>query len=225
VATSHDPSVAVGSRRRDAVRLLAAWVVIMGVVLAVGAALTGPLSGSVGVLDNDAVRTLAAHRSPGLTGIANAASLLGETWTELVLDPVLLVLAWLWLRRPRAVVFLAVAALGEIAGYLLVVSLVGRSRPPVRLLDAGLDPQHSFPSGHVAAAMATYGGVAVLVWLYARGPWRWLSPVLVAAPVLVALARLYLGAHHPTDVVTSIAFMTAWLAAAWAVLLRGPLPR
>jgi undecaprenyl-diphosphatase len=73
--------------------------------------------------------------------------------------------------------------------------------------------------------MATYGGVAVLVWLYARGPWRWLSPVLVAAPVLVALARLYLGAHHPTDVVTSIAFMTAWLAAAWAVLLRGPLPR
>jgi membrane-associated phospholipid phosphatase len=209
-------------RRRDAARLLLAWTLLVAVVLLVGAALTGPLAGTVGVADNDFERSLAAHRSAGLSGAAQGASLLGETTTQLALVPVLLLVVWWWLRKARPVVFLAVVAAGELSAYLLTVSIVSRPRPPVPLLDAGLEPLHSYPSGHVAAAMATYGGMAVLCWTFGTGPWRRLSTVLLVAPPAVAVARLYLGVHHPTDVLVSLVFMAAWLAVAAAVLLVPP---
>ena len=210
-------------RRRDAVRLSLAWALLVAALVLVGAALTGPLAGSVGAADNDVERSLAAHRSADLTGVAQGASLLGETVTQLALVPVLLLVVWWWLRQARPVVFLAVVALGEIAAYLLTVSVVSRPRPPVPLLDPGLEPLHSYPSGHVAAAMATYGGMAVLCWTFGTSPWRRLSAVLLLAPPLVALARLYLGVHHPTDVLVSLVFMTAWLTVTAAVLLvRSP---
>jgi undecaprenyl-diphosphatase len=202
-----------------AARLVAAWMLIFTVVILVGVALTGPLAASVGVVDNDVERSLAGHRSTSLTALAQAASLLGETITQLVLVPVLLLLAWWWLHRLAPVVFLGVAAVGELSGYLLTVSIVSRPRPPVPLLDPGLDPLHSYPSGHVAAAMATYGGLAVVCWTFGTGPWRRLSAVLLLAPPLVALARLYLGVHHPTDVLVSLVFMSAWLAVTASVVL------
>jgi len=212
------------SIRRIAALLLLAWALLVTVVILVGAALTGPLVDSVGEADNDIERSLAGHRSTSLTAVAQGISLLGETATQLVLVPVLLLVAWWWLRRAKPVVFLAVAAVGEVAGYLLTVSVVSRPRPPVPLLDPGLEPLHSYPSGHVAAAMATYGGLAVLCWTFGPNPWRRLSAGLVLAPPLVALARLYLGVHHPTDVLVSLVFMLAWLAVTASVLL-GSSPR
>ncbi len=211
-------------RWRAAVRLVLAWALIIGVLVAVGAALTGPLRSTVGVVDNDIVRSIASHRSAELTDVAEAVSTLGDTSTELVLNPLLLLVTWVWLRQIRPVVFLAVACVGEIAAYLVTVSLISRPRPPVELLHRGLEPMHSYPSGHVAAAMATYGGLAVLVWVYGNRHLVWLSAALLLLPPLVALARLYQGVHHLTDVLVSIAFMSAWLAAAGAVLLRRPGP-
>jgi undecaprenyl-diphosphatase len=65
-----------------------------------------------------------------------------------------------------------------------------------------------------------YGALAVLIWTFGRAGWRWLGVLLVALPPVVALTRLYEGVHHITDVVTSLAFVSAWLAVAAAVLLR-----
>ena len=52
----------------------------------------------------------------------------------------------------------------------------------------------SFVSGHAIIAW----GVAALLWAVLPGRWRWL-PVVIA--VLNAIARVYLGAHNPLDVV------------------------
>jgi len=207
---------------RDAVRLLVLWAAIVCVVIAVGLALTGPLSTSVGVVDNAFERKVASRRTADLTGVAQAVSLLGETWIQLLLVFVLLICIWLVLRLVRPMIFLAVVAFGELAAYLVTVSVVSRPRPPVRLLDPGLEPLHSYPSGHVAAAMATYGGVAVLTWIHGGQRRRWLCVLLVLVPPFVAVGRLYLGAHHPTDVLVSLVFMSAWLAAAAAVVLPPP---
>ena len=207
------------STTRVVARLLLAWSLMAAVVILVGTALTGPLAGSVGAADNDVEKWLAGHRSTSRTAVAQSISLLGETTTQLVLVPLLLFVSWWWLRQVRPVVFLAVAAVGELAAYLLTVSIVSRARPPVPLLDTGLDPLHSYPSGHVAAAMATYGGLTVLCWTFGADPWRRLSVVLLLAPLMVALARLYLGVHHPTDVLVSLTFMSAWLAVTASVLL------
>lgn len=211
------------STTQVAARLLLAWSLLAAAVILVGAALTGPLAGSVGAADNDVERWLASHRSTSLTTVAQSVSLLGDTTTQLVLVPLLLLVSWWWLRQVRPVVFLAVAAVGELAAYLLTVSIVSRARPPVPLLDAGLEPLHSYPSGHVAAAMATYGGLAVLCRTFGNDLWRRLSVVLLLAPPVVASARLYLGVHHPTDVLVSLVFMSVWLAVTASVLLvRSP---
>ncbi|MGA7759355.1 MAG: phosphatase PAP2 family protein [Ilumatobacteraceae bacterium] len=52
----------------------------------------------------------------------------------------------------------------------------------------------SFVSGHAIIAW----GVAALLWVVLPGRWRWV-PVGIAA--LNAIARVYLGAHNPLDVV------------------------
>jgi undecaprenyl-diphosphatase len=145
--------------------------------------------------------------------------LLGDTRTVVVLAPALLLITWLWTRQVRAVVFLATAIVGEVAAYLVTVSLVSRLRPPVPLLDPGLDLHHSYPSGHVAASLAMYGGLAILIWVFNRSRWRVLSAGLLVLPLIVAAARLYLGAHHPSDVIASLVFMSGWLAATAMIVL------
>jgi undecaprenyl-diphosphatase len=52
----------------------------------------------------------------------------------------------------------------------------------------------SFVSGHAIIAWA----LATILWPYLRGPWRWI-PIAVAT--LNAIARVYLGAHNPLDVI------------------------
>jgi membrane-associated phospholipid phosphatase len=60
----------------------------------------------------------------------------------------------------------------------------------------------SFVSGHAIIAW----GVATLLWPVLPGRWRW-APVAVA--VLNAVARVYLGAHNPLDVVGGAAIGVA----------------
>ena len=63
-----------------------------------------------------------------------------------------------------------------------------------------------------------HGGIVVLAWVYARRSRRWVWPLL-ALPALVLLARLYQGAHHLTDVLTSIVYASVWLLVLARLLL------
>lgn len=77
---------------------------------------------------------------------------------------------------------------------LIFQALAGRPRPePVRLL---LPQPHfpSYPSGHAAAAFAT----AVVIGLAYRRAHGW--GVLLIIATLIALSRVYLGHHHPSDI-------------------------
>jgi len=194
-------------------------VVVTGAVLLVGAAIRSRVGDAVRVGDNRAERWFAEHRSPEATDAAQGASLLGDTLTTIGLSLLVLLVLWRWLRRRRPLVFVVVVLAGELATYLVAVNVVQRPRPPVPRFDEGLDPLHSYPSGHVAAAMATYGGIAVLVWVLRRRHREWLTPLLFAVAAVIALARLYLGVHHPTDVLVSLLFMSVWLNRCAAVLL------
>ena len=102
--------------------------------------------------------------------------------------------------------------------YLAGTTLDPRDRPPVRILQAGLVPDHSFPSGHTGTATAIAGTLAVLLWAYTRVAVR-LLVVLVVVPAYTMVSRLYVGAHHVSDVLTAFGYATVWLLVCARLLL------
>ncbi|MGW4690310.1 diacylglycerol kinase family protein [Streptomyces sp. NPDC004244] len=190
-------------------RLSALWLLPLQTVLMVGVGLmvTGPLADQWPVSAEDGIsRALAAHRGGPATPFSDWLSLLAGTQSVIALT-VLAVAAMLAFSRGRwlrEAVFLAGAVAAQSAVFLLVTMVVERSRPHVPQLDAA-PPTSSFPSGHVGASVALFGGLAVLAALRMRGERRWLRHALVTAllliPLLVAFSRVYRGMHHPSDVV------------------------
>lgn len=210
------------SRVASSVLVVGTWAAIVAVVLGIGWLLTSSPGAPVDAWDDDVARSIAAQRSAGLGRVAEAGTFLGET----VVGASVAALAGLaiasrrrsWL--PLLFVGLLEAGIGGI--YWVSTHLITRDRPPVKILDPGLVPDHSFPSGHVATAVAAYGGLAVLLAMLAPATRRWVW-FLLLLPALVVAARLYEGAHHVTDVATSVAYTAVWLAVlARAVLGRGP---
>ena len=208
------------SRTATAVVLVVCWAVILGVVAGVGWLLIHPLEGSVGEVDDDVARWFADERTDRLNDLANAGTFLGDTIVELVLAPVIALGVWIWQRSVVPALFLGLVTCGIGGIYYVVVNVDPRQRPPVEILDPGLSPTHSFPSGHVGTAIALYGGIVVLTWTYARAARWWVTPLLLV-PLVVAVARLYQGAHHLSDVLVSLAFASVWLGTVAAVVLRG----
>lgn len=101
-------------------------------------------------------------------------------------------------------VFASVAGSGIVAS--LFKNLYGRARPEHLVGDAVFQVHFAafssqwaaFPSGHATTAGAS---AAVLALLFPR----WRGPV-VAAGVAIAITRIALGAHFPSDVVAGFAF-------------------
>jgi undecaprenyl-diphosphatase len=203
---------------RAAAVIVGCWAVILAVVLAVGWLLTHALRRLVLPWDDGLSRWIAGERVGWLDRPADVGTFLGETVTGVTVALLAGVAVALWRRSWRPLLFVALAEAGIGAFYALATTLDPRQRPPVKILDPGLVADHSFPSGHTATAVVAYAGVVLLLRAYARA-WRWALALLVV-PVLVVLARLYQGAHHLTDVLTSLAYASAYLL----VLARQLLP-
>jgi len=200
--------------------LLGCWSVILGAVLACGWLITHRLTGSVGEVDGDLARWLADRRTATLSDVADIGRLCGDT---LICDCVAVAVAVgsaIWKRSWLPALFMVVVGIGVYGIYLPAVTLVHRQRPPVPILDPGLVPDHSFPSGHVGTAIMLYGGIVVLTWTYAGAARWWVTPLLLL-PLFVLVSRLYQGAHYLSDALTSLAFASAWLVVVSRVLLRG----
>jgi len=74
------------------------------------------------------------------------------------------------------------------------------------------ETSYSFPSGHAMAAVAVYGVLALLLWQRGKRGWAVLAGAWVP---LVAISRVYLGVHYPSDVLASLALGTIWLIIVW----------
>jgi len=204
---------------------VAAYAVLALVVVGWGWLLTHSLQGSVERTDDDVSRWFAGQRTSWLDPVADAGTLLGETPVGLAVGAVVAVVAGLVLRSLGVVLLVLLANVGDGGIYRLASHADPRDRPPVRILDPGLVPDHSFPSGHVGTAVAVYGGAALLLtfWLRSRdrapAAGRIVVALLACVPLYVAASRLYQGAHHLTDVGTSLVYGAVWLVVLAALLL------
>ena len=207
--------------RQAAERLLLGALVIFGGVALFGLFVTHVLVHTeLARMDVRGDTWLAAHRSPDLNTATHWFTLLAETLTVTVLAVVAVAGVALAARRWREPLFLALAVGGEVQLFLAVTLVVHRHRPLVSHLDPA-PPTSSYPSGHTAAAIALYGGVAILAArlitnLVIR---RVLVVIAFFVPAVVAFSRIYRGMHFPTDVIGGIVLGCAWLGVLTAVLL------
>ncbi|MFF4174176.1 phosphatase PAP2 family protein [Streptomyces sp. NPDC001744] len=179
----------------------------VAVVAGLGLLVTGPLADLRPLSEEDGVnRFLAAHRTPAATTFTDWLSLLADTQSVIVVT-FLCAVALLWVPRGprwREAAFLALSVAAQSAVFLLVTLVVNRDRPGVPHLD-GAPPTSSFPSGHVGAATALFGGLAVLAARNLRGTRRHVVvALLLLVPPAVAFSRVYRGMHHPSDVVAGL---------------------
>lgn len=195
----------MASARRASVGLSAVLVVLLLVFWGLGelarnAATTADLA---------AVRDLAADRTPTLTTIMRALSLIGSGYVVYPLT-VAVGAALLISGRRLAALTVGLSTFGAIAIENADKVIVNRPRPPVHHLQLVTSP--SFPSGHATQSAAFYGAVALL--LLAMRPRRALVLVAVAAMALlvaaIAVSRIYLGVHYPTDVAGGILLGGTW---------------
>ncbi|HEX9093914.1 MAG TPA: hypothetical protein VF902_08020, partial [Coriobacteriia bacterium] len=115
--------------------------------------------------DPRAAGLLHAIRTPDLTRVMWASTLLGDTLVVSALVAVAAGLLLLWGRRPAAVYLVGAVASGALL-FSAVKLLAHRSRPPVELMMIRDPGTYSFPSGHSISSLLLFGALAFLA---ARG--------------------------------------------------------
>src|ERR1700729_2255326 len=200
---------------RIAAGVVVSWVLIIGAITGIGKLIMITHNGNGNLLgDHTIPHWFAAQRTATLNHWSLIVSNLGATQDILIVSVAACVVFIAVTRHWRPVIFLAVVMLGELAAFLLVASIVKRPRPDVVHLDSNL-PTSAFPSGHMAATTCLYVAIAILVIGHARGWWRYLFLIpAIVMPIMIAVARMYRGEHHPTDILGSLLFAALWLTAA-----------
>lgn len=114
----------------------------------------------------------------------------------------------LWYRRLRlsAGIFIVVSLGAEVINYALKY-LVGRARPE-QSLSIIHEGGYSFPSGHVMAATVAFGLLAYYLYAATKSSIAKFLILIsyISTVFLVALSRIYLGVHYPSDVIASALF-------------------
>lgn len=134
-------------------------------------------------------------RNPLLTPFFIFWTKLGDKGMIWILFTVILLLS----KKTRNVGYMSACALllSLLINNLLLKNLIARTRPYEALEGLTLlippPPDYSFPSGHTASSFAMAGV------LYRKLPGK-LGIAAVVLAFLIALSRLYLGAHYPSDI-------------------------
>ncbi len=188
--------------------LIAAVVAIFGFVQITDEV----LSKETDTLNHAVLKFFYEMRSPLMNEVAMQLTALGSG----VVVPIIaffFILILLGNGRKRTAISFAVMIIG--AGLLIAALKLffAIARPD------GYEPlvqelNYSFPSGHAVISFTLYGGMAV--WLFVarrKEKWVWFTTFfLLLLATIIALTRVYLGVHWPSDIAAGACIATFWVA-------------
>lgn len=161
-------------------------------------------------IDTAIMNWIAEHRTSWLNMAATDLTALGSSSVVTLLSIVGLILLLLTRDRIDALQ-LVIAAIGSGVWTNLLKRGFERSRPTIlpRLVEA---TGYSYPSGHALTSAAMYLTLALIACRYVRSTHK--QSIVIALSVMVvaivALTRVYLGVHYPSDITSGVLFGWAW---------------
>ena len=177
-----------------------------------GVLLTVVSKGALTQIDTRVLNLIPSIRTPLQTSFFQVVTTLANTQTTLsLLIPVAIIL---WRKNHHLLALLGfVVTAGEETVTFIIKHLVHRLRPELSLRLIKED-SYSFPSGHVVRATVLFGLLAYLFYrAYSSVRSRIITiGVYVLTVFLIAISRVYLGVHYPTDVWASVLLGGAMLA-------------
>jgi membrane-associated phospholipid phosphatase len=211
-------------------RTVALGALVLLVCIASFARLLDDVTESDGItlFDRHVTRLVAANRH---TGVSDVFQGLTEIGAPNVLAVIVAVAGCFlaWRGRSLQPILVALVASGGVRVLVNVVkNLVDRERPsPSMAIEAAYG--YSFPSGHAAGAVVTFGVIAFMATATVRS--RGGRIALWAGAALLALgvscSRIYLGVHYLSDVLAAWAIGISWLTVlvvGVSVVQRAPRP-
>jgi len=161
-------------------------------------------------IDRPIARWVASIRTPALTDVFTVGSHLGD---NVVVFGLAAIAAALTVRRCK---YLAIALLGAAAVRpaveFVLKAVIDRARPDISPMGHFQGPSH--PSGHPMAAASLWGLMPAFMAVHVRSRFVWWATVAASGVIItvVAMARVYKGAHYLTDVVAALAWAGLYLA-------------
>jgi undecaprenyl-diphosphatase len=203
-------------------------LVLIGASWLFGAIAEDVLTGDpLTIVDVHVANWLHAHATPGLTRVLLMITRLNGV-VAISSFVVVLAIYMTWKRDWHWLLALAIIVPGGMLLNVMMKLAFHRARPQFDDVIVAFTT-YSFPSGHVAGATLLYGVLAAYLVTHVSA-WRWRVLIVLCAflaVVLVALSRVYLGAHFLSDVLAAFAEGVAWLALCLIALhtLRQPRAR
>jgi undecaprenyl-diphosphatase len=168
----------------------------------------------ISAIDRAVLTWMSRLRTPALTAIMIDVTALGSP-TLIIVFSVVALFVVLALRDRRGALYLVISSTGAWLWTTVTKDVVERRRPT--------EVEHlvkvsgfSYPSGHSLSAAALYLSLALIAGSHLRKP---AAKAALAAGAfflmaMVAVSRVYLGVHYPSDVVSG-----GLLGAAWALIV------
>lgn len=179
-------------------------MVVIGLVLGIIGLVAGAVlhaTGPVSTHELALAESMGSDRPAWMGSVGTAVDFVFGPTVAPLLAVLIGVLLW---RRDRAMAVLAPVMIG--LGWTSIdVGKIAfpRARPPMDLVHAlVVETDASFPSGHTAFAAALVATLVVVARVWGRSP-RWVLLLGVPLVVLVAVSRLWVGAHYLGDVLAA----------------------
>ncbi len=120
------------------------------------------------------------------------------------------IMIFLWIiKRKKSALWLGFVLIsGNIISFLVKIT-VKRNRPTGKIIPA---TGYSFPSGHVFGTSLVVMAIFLFILPHLKNQtFNWIyKTILIVWLILVAISRVYLHGHFPTDVIGSILLSAAW---------------
>jgi undecaprenyl-diphosphatase len=161
-------------------------------------------------LDRAILVAIGKWRSPVLNRAATDVTSLGSPTVAIMFAVVSFTVLWV-LRDRIGAARVITATVGAQIWVQIIKRILERPRPtilPYLVEFSGF----SFPSGHTLVATAAYGTLAAVLCRHVRGSG---ARIAISIPfwtvvILVALSRVYLGVHYPSDTAGGVLMGLGW---------------